>query len=188
MYFVVAADFAGLIPAALLLAPSATRAAEDPSSPSPQYILFNRAPGQGMNQAVEALCHEAARAGVPRERLFAHGAGWKEGELVYDVPVSPYACPGWSFYQHAGDPRQDAGVRRNLARSEAPSWAATEWLFQGPRENASWRKALANTLSDPRCRYVCIFNWESIRSSEPVLKSIAELVEAGGRDKAQAGS
>ena len=53
------------------------------------------------------------QAGVPRERLFAHGAGWKEGELLYDVPVNPHACPGWSFYSHAADPRKDSGVQRN---------------------------------------------------------------------------
>jgi hypothetical protein len=131
---------------------------------------------------LEMLCHEAAACGVPRERLFAHGAGWKDGELIYDVPVNRYSCPGWSFYQHAADPRQDAGVQRNLAKSDAPYWAATEWLFQGKRETAAWRNALANTLADPRCRYVCIFNWESIRSSEAVLQSITELVEASGQD------
>ncbi len=127
---------------------------------------------------LEMLCREATQAGVPRDCLFAHGAGWKEGELVYDVPVNPYACPGWSFYHHAADPRKDSGVQRNLARSDAPYWAATEWLLQGTRTTDAWRNALTNTLSDPRCRYVCIFNWESIRSSETVLQAIAELVEA----------
>lgn len=133
---------------------------------------------------LEMLCREAAQSGVPRDRLFAHGAGWKEAELVYDVPVNPYACPAWSFYQHAGDPRQDAGVRRNLGRSDAPYWAATEWLFQGPRETAPWRNALAKTLSDPRCRYLCVFNWEGIRSSPPVLRAVTDLVDASGRDEA----
>ena len=69
-------------------------------------------------------------------------------------------------------------MQRNLAKSDAPYWAATEWLLQGTQDTAAWRKALANTLADPRCRYVCIFNWESIRSSETVLKSITELVGA----------
>ncbi len=124
---------------------------------------------------LQMLCQEAARAGVPRELLFAHGAGWKEGELVYDVPVNPFACPGWSFYHHAADPSQDAGVQRNVARSDAPYWAATEWLLQGTLEADDWRRALTNTLADPRCRYVCIFNWESIRSSESVLRAISDL-------------
>ncbi len=126
---------------------------------------------------LQMLSHEAAEVGAPRERLFTHGAGWKDGELIYDVPVNPHACPGWSFYQHAADPRNDAGVQRNLANSDAPYWAATEWLFQGPRETAAWHNALTNTLSDPRCRYVCIFNWESIRSSKAVQQAIHELVE-----------
>ncbi len=124
------------------------------------------------------LCREAAAAGVPRELLFAHGAGWKEGELAYDIPVNPYACPGWSFYRHAADPRQDAGVRRNLATSDAPYWAATEWLLQGDQDAAAWRGALTTTLADPRCRYLCIFNWESIRANPAALQAIGEFVDA----------
>ncbi len=127
---------------------------------------------------LEMLCSEAAKLGVPRDRLFAHGAGWKDGELTYDVPVNPYACPGWSFYKHAGDPSQDKGVRRNLELSDAPYWAATEWLFQGPRETPAWRAALEKTLADRRCRYLCIFNWEGIHHSDAVLNGIEEVVEA----------
>jgi hypothetical protein len=126
---------------------------------------------------LEMLCREAARAGLPRERLFAHGAGWREGELIYDVPMNPYACPGWSFYKHAADPRRDRGVQRNLAKSDAPYWAATEWLFQGLRDSTAWRNALTSTLSDPRCRYVCIFNWESIRSNEAALQAITNVLQ-----------
>ena len=81
---------------------------------------------------LEMLCREAAKPGVPRDRLFAHGAGWKEGELIYDVPVNSYACPGWSFYKHAADPRKDTGrAAQPRAKSDAPYWAATEWLLQG---------------------------------------------------------
>lgn len=130
---------------------------------------------------LETLCREAAALGVPRDRLFAHGAGWREGELIYDVPVNPFACPGWSFYQHAADPRKDVGVQRNLARSDAPYWAATEWLLQGPGETDAWRRALANTLSDPRCRYVCIFNWESIQASDAILRAVSELISSEDR-------
>ena len=109
----------------------------------------------------------------------------QDGELGYDVPVNRFSCPGWSFYRHAADPRQDTGVQRNLAKSDAPYWAATEWLFQGKRETVAWRNALSNTLADPHCRYVCIFNWESIRSSEAALKAVSELVEASQRDGSQ---
>jgi hypothetical protein len=110
--------------------------------------------------------------------LLTAPAGIK-GELIYDVPVNPYACPGWSFYNHAADPRKDSGVQRNLAKSDAPYWAATEWLLLGTRKTDAWRDALTHTLSDPRCRYVCIFNWESIRTDETVQQAITQLVEAG---------
>ncbi len=128
---------------------------------------------------LEDLCREASRIGVPRRRLFAHGAGWQQGELIYDVPMNAYACPGWSFYRHAGDPRQDQGVQRNLQRLDAPYWAATEWHFLGTPHTQPWRQALTNTLADPRCRYLCIFNWEGIhgiRHSPPILQAIDELL------------
>jgi len=127
---------------------------------------------------LETLCAEAAKLGVPRERLFAHGAGWKQGEPFYDVPVNPFACPGWSFYQHAADPRKDLGVQRNLATSDAPYWAAAEWLLLGPHETGRWREALTNTLAGPRCRYVCVFNWESIRDRPQDLDAIRELTDS----------
>ncbi len=127
---------------------------------------------------LENLCREASQAGVPRDRLFAHGAGWKTGELIYDVPVNRYACPGWSFYQHAADPGKDVGVQRNLARSDAPYWAATEWLLQGKKDATAWQSALTKTLADPRCRYVCIFNWEGIRSNSMALQGITQTLAA----------
>lgn len=126
---------------------------------------------------LETLCREAANLGVPRDRLFAHGAGWKEGELAYDIPINAYACPGWSFYKHAPDPGQDSGVQRNLARSNAPYWAATEWLLHGTEATEAWRNALSNTLADPRCRYVCIFNWESILDNPGAQQAIANLTQ-----------
>jgi len=127
---------------------------------------------------LDDLCREAARLGVPREKLFTHVAGWKEGELLYQTAVNPFSCPGWSFYKHAADPHKDVGVQAALKRSDAPWWAATEWLYQGRREINAWRQALQNTLADRRCRYVCIYNWESVRDSEPVLEAIRQTVAA----------
>jgi hypothetical protein len=123
------------------------------------------------------LCREASQLGVPREKLFAHGVGWKDGELLYDVPVNPHACPAWSFYKHAADPRSDTGVQRNIARSDAPHWAACEyWLPSGDAK--AWRDALTNTLSDPRCRYVCVFNWESLAANPGISQGIHEVLDA----------
>ncbi len=80
---------------------------------------------------LEDLCREASRLGVPREKLFTHVAGWKEGEKLYATAVNSLSCPGWSFYKHAADPLKDVGVQEALKVSDAPYWAAVEWLFQG---------------------------------------------------------
>ncbi len=128
-------------------------------------------------QYLAMLCREAAQLGVPREKLFAHGVGWKDGELLYDAPVNPDSCPGWSFYKHAADPQLDTGVQRNVARSDAPHWAACEyWLASGDAD--AWRDALTKMLADPRCRYVCIFNWESMAAFPGIANGIHEVVDS----------
>lgn len=129
---------------------------------------------------LEDLCAVAAGLGVPRERLFTHGAGWKEGERLYGAAVNRFSCPGWSFYRHAADPGRDAGVQAALANSDAPYWAAVEWMLDGPAETARWRDALRRTLSLPRCRYVCIYNWEGIRDKPGVLDGIRGVLRAAG--------
>jgi hypothetical protein len=124
---------------------------------------------------LEILCREAVEAGMPRDRLFAHGAGWAEGDPFYQVPLNPHACPAWSFYQHAADPGRDSDVTRHTTHSDAPFWAAAEWLLEGPHEYDRWHDALTRTLALHRCRFVCIFNWETIRNSPPVLQAIQKI-------------
>jgi hypothetical protein len=132
---------------------------------------------------LEDLSRQAAQLGVPRDRLFTHGAAWKDGELLYQAAVNRFSCPGWSFYNHAGDPGKDTGVQEALKRSDAPWWAATEWLFPGPCQVEPWRLALSNTLADRRCRYLCIYNWEGIRDSKPILEAIRRTIAARVDDR-----
>lgn len=120
----------------------------------------------------------AAGLGVPRDRLFTHVAGWKEGELLYDAAVNEHSSPGWSFYRHAADPAADAGVRRALARSSAAQWAAVEWLHQGANTIDAWHAALARTLADPRCKFLCIFNWRNIATNPSALEAIRAAIRA----------
>jgi len=122
---------------------------------------------------------EVRRLGVPRDKLFTHAAGWKDGELLYGAAVNKYSCPGWSFYKHAGDPRKDEGVQRELKRSSAPCWAAVEWLYMNFNNTKLFRQALENTLSDPRCKFLCIYNWEGIKDKKPVLEAIRNVASSG---------
>ena len=122
------------------------------------------------------LCRTAAELGVPREKLFAHAGGWKENELLYKSGLNAYSCPGWSFYRHAAEPGQDIGVQNALKSSDAPFWAAAEWLYQGPRKVDPWHNALSAMLADPRCKFVCVFNWRDVRDSPEIIQAVQKLI------------
>lgn len=124
------------------------------------------------------LSRYCARLGVPREKLFTHGGGWAPGESLYSAAVNPYSCPGWSFYSHAADPRGDTTAIRALGSSNAPWWAAVEWLYSGTSE-AGWESALRKTLSTPRIRYLCIFNWSGIRLNQAAIGAVGAVLETG---------
>ena len=70
-----------------------------------------------------------------------------------------------------------------LKQSDAPAWAAAEWLYQGPGETGPWRRAIGNTLADPRCRFLSIFNWEGIRTNERILNAIRQALAGGTSDE-----
>ena len=129
-----------------------------------------------VHRHLEDLCHEANQLGVPRDKLFTHAAGWKEGEELYAAAVNSLSCPGWSFYRHAVDPKGDVGVQAALQASDAPFWAAVEWLYQGKDETAAWKRALTATLADTRCLYLCIYNWSGIRRNRAALDAVRQMV------------
>lgn len=122
------------------------------------------------------LCALAAGLGVPREKLFTHVGGWKDEELLYDAAVNKYSCPGWSFYRNASDPAKDKGVKRALRKSSAPFWAAVEWLLMGTNNAQAWHDAIKHTLSDPKCRYVCIYNWNGIKDDRAAIDAIQSIL------------
>jgi len=124
---------------------------------------------------LDDLCALAAELGVPREKLFTHVAGWKDEELLYNAALNEYSCPGWSFYKYASDPAKDKGVQRALRKSDAPYWAAVEWLLRG-KDSKAWSNAIERTLSDPKCRYLCIYNWRGIKDNQAAIEAIQEVL------------
>jgi hypothetical protein len=47
-----------------------------------------------------------------------------------------------------------------------------------PATTEAWRASLENTLADPRCRFLCIFNWLNIATMPPALDAIRAVVSS----------
>lgn len=135
-----------------------------------------------VHRHLEDLSAVCAGLGVPRAKLFTHAGGWAAGETLYTAALNPYACPGWSFYTHAGDPREDTTAMRALSKSDAPYWGAVEWLYGGDTPEG-WKEALVRTLSVPRIRYLCIYNWSGIRNAPTAINAIRTVLADAGTGK-----
>jgi hypothetical protein len=128
-----------------------------------------------VSRYLSGLCRIASDADVPRDRLFAHAGGWKEGESVYFTALNSYACPGWSFYTHAKDPMADLTAMEAVAKSDAPYWGALEWLLFHVEEQSEWEDALQRFLVIPRLRYVQVRHWGSIENDPVAIRAIQSV-------------
>lgn len=134
------------------------------------------------------LAHEA---GFPREKVFTHGWGNEDGEPLYDAVLNEYACPGWSSYWYSDRLAEDKGINRGIDRSDAPYWAAVEWLFLHPIEKDAWKAAFKNTLTHRNCRYLTFYNWNRIETAErgqEIIEAVRELVAEYAFAKVDEGS
>jgi hypothetical protein len=125
---------------------------------------------------LDDLSAAARHAGLPREQIFTHCGGWTEGERLYRSAVNGNSCPGWSFYRYGRDPRGDKTAMAAVAASNAPYWAATEWLPIGARTADDWKAALRDTLAIGRCRYVCVYNWRKVKTDAVALEGIRQAL------------
>jgi len=123
------------------------------------------------------LCKVASDLGVPRDRLFTHAGGWKEGESVYFAGLNQYSCPGWSFYTFAKDPAKDITAMEALAQSDAPYWGNVEWLMFDVKTQAEWEEAYQNIFQIPRLRYVQVRHWGSIKDDPLAVKAIQNIIK-----------
>ncbi|GAA4312865.1 hypothetical protein [Compostibacter hankyongensis] len=114
--------------------------------------------------------------GIPRDRLFVHAGGWKKGESVYFTALNQYACPAWSFYTFAKDPATDTTAMEAVARSDAPYWAAAEWLLMGAKKQTEWQEGLRNSLDINRLRYVQVRNWRAIKNNQQAIAAIQDII------------
>lgn len=139
--------------------------------------LTEKMQAEVVQRHLEDWCKLASELGVPRNLLFTHVGAWAKGENHYYAALNKYSSPGWSFYKYADNPQKDTTAMDAVKQSNAPYWAATEWLFQGEPIQANWASALRKTILDANARYVCIYNWNSIKSKKVALDAIKEVSE-----------
>lgn len=125
---------------------------------------------------LEDLSKIVADGGIPRERIFTHCGGWSAGETLYSAAVNKYSCPGWSFYKYAPDPAQDTTAMHALAKSDAPYWAAVEWLLEGEKPAQDWEAAIRHTLAGHRARFLNIYNWSGIKDTPAAIQAIGSIL------------
>ncbi len=134
---------------------------------------------------LEDWCRLASELGVPRKLLFTHVGSWARGENHYYAALNEYSCPGWSFYTYADNLGKDSTAMDAVKKSNAPFWAATEWLLQGEQTQEDWISALQNTIINANARYVCIYNWNSVKSNTAALDAIRKVSKVPCKDNIQ---
>lgn len=125
------------------------------------------------------LCKLASELGVPRNMLFTHAGGWKEGQLVFYSALNEYSCPGWSFYHFAADPAMDITAMEALKKSDAPYWCNAETFHFGGTTEQAWMDCLKNNLKIPLIRYINIRNWRGMKDKDFIFNAIKKVQEAG---------
>lgn len=132
---------------------------------------------QAVDKYVLKLSKLVSDLGIPREKLFVHAGGWKPGESVYLVAMNEYACPGWSFYEHARDISLDKTAMMVVDKSEAPFWSAAEWMDFSASSTADWTEGYKNAFSLPGLRYLQVRHWGSIENKPEALAAIREMLK-----------
>jgi predicted alpha-1,2-mannosidase len=143
--------------------------------------LTEKMQAEVVRRHLDDWCKMASDLGMPRNRLFTHVGSWTKGENHYYAALNKYSCPGWSFYKHAPNPKQDVTAMDALKKSDAPYWAATEWLFMGESTYRNWVSSLRKTIEEANARYVCIYNWNGIKSKTGAIEAIQEVSKAPER-------
>jgi hypothetical protein len=126
---------------------------------------------------LDTLCKTAFRLGLPKNVIYTHQGGtfapW-EKHLSFSAGVNDYSNPGWSFY--STDPNNAGDLSNVLDKRSSPGWAAVEWWWGGADKN-EWIHNLQTTLKYKDCRFLAIYNWETLLGISPDgLQAIKEVI------------
>lgn len=100
----------------------------------------------------------ARKYDFPEELLYLHSVGNPEDMMAC---VQEGSCPSWSYYwEKAIEPANHSSMKC-LAKSKAPYWGMAEWNI-GDQDQETWEKAIDNAYSIPGCRFISLFNYQSL--------------------------
>lgn len=120
------------------------------------------------------VCREA---GLRREEIWTHAGGqyapW-EKHYSHAVAINRDSLPGWSLYGHL--PQEAGDLGESLSRAGLQMWAAAEWL-PNARSAEQWTSAYNRTLSFRKCRFVSVYNWESIREKPEAIEGLRRALQ-----------
>jgi hypothetical protein len=116
---------------------------------------------------LDTLCKTTFRLGLPKNIIYTHQGGtfapW-EKHLSFSAGVNDFSNPGWSFY--STDPNNAGDLGKVLDKRTTPGWAAVEWWWGGADKN-EWIHNLKTTLQYKDCRFLAIYNWETLLGTSP---------------------
>jgi hypothetical protein len=122
------------------------------------------------------LIAQCKRAGFGKSTIFTHAGGqyapW-EKHYSHRTALHKDATPGWSFY---GTPPKLAGdLDAVLQHAKQHDWCAAEWFPMGAKTTEDWETAFRDTLTYRRCRFISLYNWESIQENTNAISALLNL-------------
>jgi hypothetical protein len=143
---------------------------------------------------LDFLAQMACSAGIPRNKIFAHGTVYTNVQQNVDALVNSHANPGVSFY---GDNRTP--LNNNAAFMRAVQIARTDYGANGycygefnlfTANYGTWSSWLTNALlNDTNCIYQFLYNFDSARRKPSVERALLDAQDiAASKDKSPANS
>lgn len=120
-----------------------------------------------------AVCRQAR---LTAGEIFLHAGGqYAPWHLHYShrVALVPGATPGWSLYNLS--PAQAGDLAAVMRQASQQDWCAAEWLIFAKTADG-WANALEETLAFRRCRFVSVYNWETIRANPAALAGLCRAL------------
>ncbi len=124
------------------------------------------------------LARTAREAGLSREQVFTHAGGqfapW-EKHISHRVAVNKHSLPGWSLYNVAPE---NAGDLAETVTKNKMAWCAAEWL-PSAKTAGEWAEAYRACLRFGDCRFVAVYNWESIAAKPEAIAGLRNVLSGG---------